>query len=80
MSKTNSKTQKIQKTQKTQRIQKTKKRSIKIKNPKVVAFSLIALVFIFLTFVVDWIFIIGAIILFFLNQRELMKPKIKTQR
>ncbi|MFH1787552.1 MAG: hypothetical protein ABH811_02065 [archaeon] len=46
---------------------------IKIKNPKVVIFSIIALGFILLTFLVNWIFIIGAVILMILNQKELMK-------
>ena len=46
---------------------------IKIKNPKVVLFSLIALIFLALTFLVDWIFIIGAVVLMILNQKELMK-------
>jgi len=44
-------------------------------NWKVVIFSLIALGFLALTFLVDWLFIIGAVIFMFLNQRELMKKK-----
>lgn len=50
---------------------------MKIKNPKVVIFSLIAIAFVVLTFTVNWLFIIGAIIIVGINQRELMKPKIK---
>jgi len=50
---------------------------MKIKNPKVVIFSLVALGFIALTFLISPYFIIGAIILMLLNQRELMKNKIK---
>lgn len=46
-----------------------------MKNLKVVIFSIIALGFLALTFLVDWIFIIGAVILMILNQRELMKKK-----
>jgi len=46
---------------------------MKLKNPKVVLFSLIALGFLALTFLVDWIFIIGAVIMMYLNQKELMK-------
>ena len=46
-----------------------------MKNLKVVIFSIIALGFLALTFLVDWIFIIGAVILMVLNQRELMKKK-----
>ncbi|MBI2043993.1 hypothetical protein HYT24_01370 [Candidatus Pacearchaeota archaeon] len=42
-------------------------------NWKVVIYSVIALGFLVLTFTVDWIFIIGAVILMILNQRELMK-------
>ncbi len=46
---------------------------MKIKNPKVVIQSIIALICLFLTFIVDWLFIIPAVILIYLNQRELMK-------
>lgn len=49
---------------------------IKIKNPRVVIYSLIAIGFIVLTFVFDeWLFIIGAVVLWYLNQRELNKMK-----
>jgi len=44
-------------------------------NIKVVIFSVIALGFLALTFLVDWMFIIGAVVLMILNQRELMKKK-----
>lgn len=44
-------------------------------NKKVVAYSIIALGFLALTFLVDWIFIIGAVVMIWLNQRELMKNK-----
>jgi len=46
---------------------------MKLKNPKVVFFSIIALGFLTLTFLVDWIFIVGALIILYLNQKELMK-------
>ena len=46
-----------------------------MKNPKVVIFSIFALGFLVLTFLVDWIFIIGAVVLLILNQRELMIKK-----
>ena len=46
-----------------------------MKNLKVVIFSVIAIVFLVLTFLVDWIFIIGAVVLMILNQRELMRKK-----
>jgi len=50
-----------------------------MKNLKVVILSIIALGFLVLTFLVNWVFIIGAVIIFFINQRELMKniKKIK---
>jgi hypothetical protein len=44
-------------------------------NYKVVFYSLLALGFIALTFLVDWLFIIGAVALTFLNQKELNKNK-----
>lgn len=42
-------------------------------NLKVVIFSIIALGFLILTFTVNWIFIIGAVVLMILNQKELIK-------
>ncbi len=44
-----------------------------MKNPKVVLYSIIALGFMILTFTTDWLFIIPAVILLIINQRELMK-------
>ena len=52
-------------------------------NWKVVVYSLIALGFLALTFLFDWLFIIGAVVLMFLNQRELGKmgkEKVKKDR
>lgn len=46
-----------------------------MKNKKVVIYSLIALGFIVLTFTVDWLFIIPAVILLLINQKELMKKR-----
>ena len=46
-------------------------------NLKVVVFSILALGFLVLTFLVNWLFIIGAVILMILNQRELMKHNLK---
>ena len=46
-----------------------------MKNPEVVIFSILALGFLALTFLVDWVFIIGAVVLMILNQRELMRKK-----
>mgnify|MGYP001594989992 CR=1 FL=1 len=46
-----------------------------MKNTKVVILSLIALGFLALTFLVDWFFIIGAVIIIYLNQRELVKKR-----
>lgn len=44
-------------------------------NLKVVLLSIVALGFMALTFLVDWLFIIGAVIIMFINQKELMKKK-----
>ena len=46
-----------------------------MKNPKVVYLSLLALIFVVLAFTVDWLFLIPAVILMLINQRELMKQK-----
>tara|TARA_Y100000034_G_scaffold81182_1_gene97329 strand:- start:1024 stop:1176 length:153 start_codon:yes stop_codon:yes gene_type:complete len=48
-----------------------------MKNPKVVVYSIIALGFLALSFLVDWIFIIPAVLLMILNQKELMKKRKK---
>ncbi len=48
---------------------------IKLKNPKVFIFSLIALGFLVLTFLVHWAFITGAVACMIINQRELMRKK-----
>jgi hypothetical protein len=47
-------------------------------NKKVIAYSIIAIIFLALTFFVDWIFIIGAVIMMILNQKELKKLKKST--
>jgi hypothetical protein len=44
-------------------------------NSRVVLLSLIALGFIALTFLVNPYFIIGAVVLMFINQKEIMKKK-----
>jgi len=44
-----------------------------LKKPKVVVYSIIALGFLALAFLVDWLFIIGAVVLIFLNQKELRR-------
>lgn len=46
-------------------------------NVKVVILSIIALGFIALTFLVDWLFIIGAVIITYINQKELLKKNKK---
>lgn len=46
-----------------------------MKNKKVVILSLIALIFLALTFFVSPYFVIGAIVCVVINQRELMKKK-----
>jgi len=50
------------------------KRSKKI-NVKVIVYSIIAFGFLALTFLIDWMFIIGALIMIYLNQKELMRKK-----
>jgi len=42
-------------------------------NVRVIIYSLIALGFIALMFLVDWLFIIGAVVMMWLNNKELMK-------
>ena len=44
-------------------------------NIKVIIYSIIAFGFIALTFLVDWMFIAGAILMLWLNQKELVKNK-----
>ncbi len=48
---------------------------MKVKSVRVVIYSIIALGFLALTFLVDWLFIIPATILMFLNHKELIKNK-----
>jgi CDP-diglyceride synthetase len=49
-------------------------------NVKLVVFSLIALVFVALSFFVSWYFLIGAVILVILNQIEINKMKRGTKK
>jgi len=44
-----------------------------MKNKRVLFLSLLALIFVILSFVVDWLFLIPAVVIFFINQRELKK-------
>jgi hypothetical protein len=46
-------------------------------NYKVILYSLVALIFLYFSFTIDWLFIIGAVILMILNQKELFKNKNK---
>lgn len=46
-----------------------------MKNTKVIVLSLIALGFIVLSLIVNWLFILGAIVITIINQRELVKKK-----
>lgn len=49
----------------------SRKKSRKI-NVKVIVYSFIALGFVVLTVLVDWVFIAGALVMIYLNQKELM--------
>ena len=51
------------------------KMSKKKPNIKVIIYSILALGFLVLTFLVDWIFIIGVVILIYLNKKELIGKK-----
>lgn len=42
-------------------------------NKKIILYTLIGLIFMALTFLVDWIFIAGAAFMVYLNQRELTR-------
>jgi len=44
-----------------------------MKNSKVVFLSLLAIVFVILTFAINWLFIIPAVIIVFINQKELLR-------
>jgi hypothetical protein len=44
-----------------------------MKNKKVVLYSIIALICLVLTFTINWLFIIPAVVLSWLNQKELIK-------
>ena len=50
---------------------------MKIKSPKVLIFSILALGFLVLAYFIDWLFLIGAVALVILNQKELIKKKNK---
>jgi hypothetical protein len=54
---------------------KVKRTKLRRCRRKVVIYSFIALGFLALTFLVDWLFIIGAVVFMILNQKELMKRK-----
>jgi len=46
-----------------------------MKNKKVVILSVIALICIVLAIVIDWLFLIPAVIIMLINQKELIKKK-----
>jgi len=46
-----------------------------MKNQKVISLSILALGFVVLSLLVDWLFLIPAVIIVFLNQKELMKKR-----
>lgn len=49
-------------------------------NIKVIIFSIIAIGFVALMFFVDWLFVIGAVIMIYLNQREINRNKLGLQK
>ena len=53
---------------------------MKLKNPKVVVFSIIALICLVLSFTIDWFFILVVIVLMYLNQKELMSKNETKKR
>lgn len=46
-----------------------------MKNKKVVFLSIIALICIVLAIVIDWLFLVPAVIIMLINQKELLKKK-----
>lgn len=46
-----------------------------MKNKKVVILSIIALICIVLAIVIDWLFLVPAVIIMLINQKELIKKK-----
>lgn len=46
-------------------------------NFKVVWLSVLALILVVLSFLVSWLFLIPAVVIVFINQKELMKKKAK---
>jgi len=54
---------------------KDKKKTKNKPNIKVIIYSVTALGFLALTFLIDWLFIIGAVVMVWLNQRELTKKR-----
>jgi len=46
-----------------------------MKNKKVVILSVIALICIVLAIVIDWLFLVPAVIIMIINQKELIKKK-----
>jgi len=49
-------------------------------NKKVIFLSILALGFLALTFFVDWLFIVGAVIIMYINQKELFKINKKSKK
>jgi hypothetical protein len=48
-------------------------------NKRVLIFSVLGLIFVALAIIVDWLFLIGAVICMLLNQKELFKKQDKTE-
>lgn len=53
---------------------------MKIKNWKVVIYSIIAIICMIFVFTLDWLFIIPVVIILFLNQKELIKNKLNKNK
>jgi len=53
---------------------------MKLKNPRVFAYSIAALGFMLLTFAIDWLFIVPAVILSALSQKELFKKQANNKK
>ncbi|NCN51764.1 hypothetical protein GW931_02015 [archaeon] len=49
-------------------------------NKQVVFNSVLALIFLYLSFKIDWIFIVGSVVLMYINQRMLFKGRLPKKK